>query len=113
MLPRNTYRLHDGCSGTRVRGLAMIAAWYDKQGPAAEVLQVGELSTPQPGPDEVRVRIRLSGINPGDTKKRSGWLGLPMSFPRIIPHSDGAGVIDAVGADVNPDRIGTRVWIYP
>jgi NADPH:quinone reductase len=90
----------------------MIAAWYDKQGPAAAVLQVGELSTPQPGPDEVRVRIRLSGINPGDTKKRSGWLGLPMSFPRIIPHSDGAGVIDAVGAGVSPDRIGQRVWIY-
>ena len=90
----------------------MIAAWYDKQGPAAEVLQVGELETPQPGPDEVRVRVRFSGINPGDTKKRSGWLGLPMAFPRIIPHSDGTGVIDAVGARVNPDRVGQRVWIY-
>jgi NADPH2:quinone reductase len=90
----------------------MIAAWYDKQGPAAEVLQVGELATPQPGPDEVRVRIRFSGINPGDTKKRSGWLGLPMSFPRIVPHSDGTGVIDAVGAGVDPGRIGQRVWIY-
>src|ERR1700758_1839255 len=90
----------------------MIAAWYDRQGPAAEVLQVGELATPHPGPDQVRVRIRFSGINPGDTKKRSGWLGLPMSFPRIIPHSDGTGVIDAVGAGVNPDRIGQRVWIY-
>src|SRR5246127_5873905 len=96
----------------RSEGLAMIAAWYDRQGPAAEVLQVGELATPHPGPDQVRVRIRCSGINPGDTKKRSGWLGLPMSFPRIIPHSDGAGVIDAVGAGVNPDRIGQRVWIY-
>jgi NADPH2:quinone reductase len=90
----------------------MIAAWFDKQGPAQEVLQVGELPTPQPGPDEVRVRIRFSGVNPGDTKKRSGWLGLPMDFPRIIPHSDGTGVIDEVGTGVNPDRIGQRVWIY-
>src|SRR5208282_430837 len=74
----------------------MLAAWYDRQGPAADVPQVGELPTPEPGPGEVRVRIRFSGINPGDTKKRSGWQGNPMSFPRIIPHSDGGGVIDAV-----------------
>jgi NADPH2:quinone reductase len=90
----------------------MIAAWYDKQGPSAEVLQVGELPNPRPGASEVRVRIRFSGVNPGDTKKRSGWLGLPMAFPRIIPHSDGTGVIDEVGAGVNPNRIGQRVWIY-
>ena len=90
----------------------MIAAWYDKQGPSAEVLQVGDLPNPRPGASEVRVRIRFSGVNPGDTKKRSGWLGLPMAFPRIIPHSDGTGVIDAVGARVNPDRVGQRVWIY-
>jgi NADPH:quinone reductase len=35
-----------------------------------------------------------------------------MSFPRIIPHSDGAGVIDAVGDGVDPHRIGQRVWTY-
>jgi NADPH:quinone reductase len=58
------------------------------------------------------VRIRFSGVNPGDTKKRSGWLGLRVSFPRIIPHSDGTGVIDAVGASVDSDRIEQRVWIY-
>ena len=45
----------------------MLAAWYDRQGPAAEVLQVGQLSDPDPGPGEVRVRLTLSGINPGDT----------------------------------------------
>ena len=50
----------------------MRAAWYDRQGPAHDVLQVGELPTPEPGPGEVRVRIRFSGINPGDTKKRRG-----------------------------------------
>ena len=91
----------------------MLAAWYDRQGPAAEVLQVGELPAPEPGPGEVRVRVRLSGINPGDTKKRVGWQGTPMSFPRIIPHSDGAGVIDAVrdGRRRQPDRAtGVDLW---
>ncbi len=72
----------------------MLAAWYDRQGPAAEVLQVGKMADPEPGPGEVRVRLRLSGINPGDTKKRSAWQSNPMSYPRIIPHSDGAGVIE-------------------
>jgi NADPH:quinone reductase len=90
----------------------VLAAWYDRQGPAAEVLQVGEMPAPEPGPGEVRVRLRLSGINPGDTKKRAGWRGAPMSYPRIIPHSDGAGVIDAVGEGVDTNRIGQRVWTY-
>ncbi|MBV9514017.1 MAG: NADPH:quinone reductase [Mycobacteriaceae bacterium] len=90
----------------------MLAAWYDRQGPAAEVLQVGDLLGAEPGPGEVRVGVRFSGINPGDTKKRSGWQGTPMAFPRIIPHSDAAGVIDAVGDGVDDRRIGQRVWTY-
>lgn len=90
----------------------MLAAWYDRQGPAAEVLQVGEMPAPEPGPGEVRVRVRLSGVNPGDTKKRAGWQSTPMSFSRVIPHSDGAGVIDAVGEGVDSNRIGQRVWTY-
>jgi NADPH2:quinone reductase len=90
----------------------MIAAWYDRQGSAAEVLQVGELPTAQPGPGEVRVRLTVSGANPGDIKKRQGWLGSPMAFPQIVPHSDGAGVIDAVGPGVDPAREGRRVWVY-
>lgn len=90
----------------------MLAAWYDAQGPAAEVLKVGELPSPEPGPGEVRVRNTFSGISPGDTKKRAGWQGSPMSYPRVIPHSDGAGVIDAVGMGVDAGRIGQRVWIY-
>jgi NADPH2:quinone reductase len=92
--------------------LGMIAAWYDVQGPAEEVLQIGDLPSPQPRPGEVRVRITLSGINPGDTKKRAGWLGSPMLYPRIVPHSDGAGVIDAVGDGVDANRVGQRVWVY-
>jgi len=90
----------------------MIAAWYDQQGPAAEVLRVGEMAPAEPGPGEVRVRLRLSGPNPGDIKKRGAWLGSPMAFPRIVPHSDGAGVIEAVGPGANPARIGRRVWVY-
>jgi NADPH:quinone reductase len=90
----------------------MKAVWYDVQGVAGEVLQVGVLPDPEPGQNEVRVRLTFSGVNPGDTKKRRGWQGSSMPFPRVIPHSDGAGVIDAVGAGVDPSRIGQRVWVY-
>ena len=90
----------------------MIAAWYDRQGPAAEVFQVGEMGTAEPGPGEVRVRLTLSGVNPGDIKKRQAWLGSPMAFPRIVPHSDGAGIIEAVGPGADPVRVGRRVWVY-
>jgi NADPH:quinone reductase len=88
------------------------AIWYDRQGPAAEVLQAGELPTPEPGPGEVRVRVTRSGVNPGDTKKRRGWLGSAMPFPRVIPHSDGAGVIESAGEGVDPGRAGQRVWVF-
>ena len=90
----------------------MIASWYDRQGAAADVLNVGELPEPQPGPGEVRVRVTISGVNPGDTKKRRGWLGSSMPFPRVIPHSDAAGVVDAVGDGVAAHRVGQRVWVY-
>ena len=88
------------------------AAWYDTQGPAEEVLQVGQLPDPVPPPGELRVSVRYSGVNPGDTKKRRGWLGSTMPYPRVVPHSDAAGVIDRVGDGVKPDRIGQRVWVY-
>ncbi len=90
----------------------MRAAWYERTGPARDVITLGDMPVPDPGPGEVRVQIRASGINPSDTKKRAGWLGASMTAPRIIPHSDGAGVIEAVGADVNPGRVGERVWVY-
>ncbi|HEL7748614.1 NADPH:quinone reductase [Stenotrophomonas maltophilia] len=89
----------------------MRAAYYDRQGPADEVLCVAELPTPQPGPGEVRVRMHMSGLNPTDLKARTGF-SAPMPFPRIIPHQDGAGVIDAVGDPEEVGRIGQRVWIY-
>lgn len=90
----------------------MLAAWYDQQGPAAEVLQVGVLPDPQPGPGEVRVRLSVSGVNPGDVKKRGISFGSVMSAPRVVPHSDGAGVIDGVGDGVDPARVGSRVWVF-
>jgi NADPH:quinone reductase len=88
------------------------AVWYERQGPASEVLQVGELPDPRPGPGEVRVRVSLSGVNPGDTKKRRGWLGSAMPYPCVVPHSDGAGVAESVGLGVDPTRVGRRVWVY-
>jgi NADPH:quinone reductase len=90
----------------------MRAVWYERQGPAGEVLQVGDLPDPEPGPGDVRVRVTLSGVNPGDTKKRRGWLGSAMPYPRVIPHSDAAGVVDSVGVGVDPTRVGRRVWVY-
>src|SRR5688572_33396314 len=90
----------------------MRAAWYEKQGPAREVLRVGVMADPTPGPGEVRIRIAASGINPGDVKKRQNAFGYGMPYPRIIPHSDGAGTVDAIGEGVSPDWIGRRVWCY-
>jgi NADPH:quinone reductase len=89
----------------------MRAAWYEKVGPAREVLEVGEMPDPEPGRGEVRVRIHASGVNPSDTKRRSGATE-GMTFPRIIPHSDGAGVIDRVGPGIEETRVGERVWTY-
>ncbi len=90
----------------------MLAAFYERQGPARDVLRVEEVATPSPGPGEVRVKVRTSGVNPSDVKSRSGSGGRPMPFPRIIPHSDGAGEIDALGAGVPDHRLGERVWLW-
>ena len=70
----------------------MKAAWYERQGPPADVLVVGEMPAPVPDPEEVRIRVHASGVNPGDVKKRQDQFGVGMPFPRVIPHSDGAGV---------------------
>ncbi len=81
----------------------MRAAWYEKNGAARDVLEVGSLPEPIPGPGEVRVRIHASGVNPSDVKARAGR---PLIAGRMIPHSDGAGIIDAVGTGVAGERIG-------
>lgn len=91
----------------------MRAAYYERKGPAREVLKVGKLPDPRPGPGEVLIKIALSAINPSDTKNRGGWgRYAEMPFPRIIPHNDGAGVIVDVGPGVPQARIGQRVWTY-
>jgi NADPH2:quinone reductase len=90
----------------------MKAAWYERQGTASSVLIVGEIDTPEPGPGEVRIRVAASGINPGDVKKRQDTFGVGMPFPRVIPHSDGAGTIERVGAWVSDSRVGERVWCF-
>lgn len=90
----------------------MRAAYYEEQGLAHDVLQVGELPTPEPGPGEVRVRIAVSGVHVGDVGKRRGYWGSTMSHPRVIPHGDGAGTVDAVGPGVDPSRLAERVWVY-
>ncbi|WP_420369987.1 NADPH:quinone reductase [Curtobacterium sp. L1-20] len=90
----------------------MKAAWYDEQGAASDVLRVGSLEETLPADGEVRVRLTRSGVNPGDTKKREGWLGSAMPYPRVVPHSDGAGVVDLVGPGVSTDLVGRRVAVY-
>jgi NADPH2:quinone reductase len=89
----------------------MRAAYYEKNGPADAVLTVGNIETPEPGPGEVRVKLVTSGVNPSDVKSRLG-LTRKMVFPRVVPHSDGAGTIEAVGDGVAKSRIGERVWIW-
>lgn len=90
----------------------MRAAYYTRQGAAADVLRVGEQPTPEPGDGEVRVRLRTSGVNPSDWKSRRGGFGRGLTAPLVIPHSDGAGDIDAVGPGVRDRRVGERVWIW-
>jgi NADPH:quinone reductase len=90
----------------------MRAAWYERQGKATEVLVIGEMTTSDPGPNEVRIRVAASGINPGEVKSRQDMFGLGMPYPRVVPHNDGAGVIDKVGPEVPSSRIGERVWCF-
>jgi NADPH2:quinone reductase len=90
----------------------MRAAYYERTGPAHEVLQVGDMPDPQPGAGEVRVKLLFSGVNPSDVKSRMGLRSSTLPFARIVPHSDGMGVIDAVGEGADRARIGERVWLW-
>ena len=90
----------------------MKAAWYEKQGPARDVLTVGQMPDPNPGSGEVRIRIAASGVNPGDIKKRQDSFGYGMPYLRVIPHSDGSGTVDKVGDGVPADWVGKRVWCF-
>lgn len=98
--------MSNGARGT------MRAAWYERMGPAREVLKLGELPMPELGHGEVLIKLEASGVNPHDTKRRSGWLGPAMYAPRVVPHSDGAGTIAGVGAGVRGVSEGDRVFVY-
>lgn len=90
----------------------MRAVLWRRPGPAAEVLEFAEVPEPFPGPGQVRVAIAASGINPHDVKQRAAWLGTSRHSGAVIPHSDGAGVVEAVGEGVDPRRVGERVWLF-
>jgi NADPH:quinone reductase len=87
------------------------AVWYERSGPAPEVLTYGEMPTPVVGPSEVRVRLEASGVNPADVGRRGGSYRA-LEYPRVIPNSDGAGIIDQIGDNVTRLHVGQRVWLF-
>jgi NADPH:quinone reductase len=89
----------------------MKAVWYDRQGPAREVFNYGEMPTPVAGQGEVRIKLEASGVNPSDTYRRAGTAD-PMEYPRVIANSDGAGIVDQVGPGAKRFKEGDRVWLY-
>jgi NADPH2:quinone reductase len=89
----------------------MRAVWYERTGPAADVLTYGEIPTPVAGPGEVRIRLEASGVNPADVGRRGGSYRA-MDYPRVIPNSDGAGFVDQIGEGVTRFAIGDRVWLF-
>src|SRR3954451_10463092 len=89
----------------------MKAVWYERTGAAPDVLTFGDMPTPVAGSREVRVRLEASGVNPADVGRRGGSYRA-MEYPRVIPGSDGAGIIDQVGDGVTRLSIGQRVWLY-
>jgi NADPH:quinone reductase len=89
----------------------MKAVWYERTGPAAEVLTFGDMPTPVAGPGEVRVWLEASGVNPADVGRRGGSYRA-LEFPRVIPNSDGAGIVDQLGDGVTRLSIGQRVWLF-
>ena len=90
----------------------MRAAWFDEFGAAQDVLHVSDRDKPIAGPGEVLVKVSTSGVNPSDVKKRAGSFPNLLDDGFVIPNSDGAGVIEAVGDGVDSARVGERVWLY-
>ena len=96
-----------------MKSKTMRAVWYKHNGAAREVLMLGDMVIPEVAPGEVRVRLYASGVNPADIKRRAAHPHAgSMQFPQVIPHDDGAGVIDAIGEGVPASRLGERVWTY-
>lgn len=90
----------------------MKAITFSRTGDSS-VLQLSDRDVPEPGTGEVRVRVVLSGVNPTDWKRRSGATpGQGLEFPELVPNQDGAGVVDAIGAEVTDLAVGDRVWVF-
>ena len=89
----------------------MKAVWYDRQGPAREVFNYGDMPTPEAGSGEVRIKLEASGVNPSDTYRRAGTTD-PMEYARVIANSDGAGIVDQIGSGAKRFKVGDRVWLY-
>ncbi len=90
----------------------MKAVIYSQTGDSS-VLEMVDRDPPEPGSGEVRVRIVRSAVNPTDWKARSGGgSAVQPGHQDQVPNQDGSGVIDAVGAGVDPGRAGERVWIW-
>ncbi len=89
----------------------MRAAWYEHNGPAEDVIRIGEKPDPSPGAGEVLIRVLASGVNPADGYRRRG-IEYGIEGPFVIPNSDGAGLVEAVGAGVTRLSAGQRVWLY-
>jgi NADPH2:quinone reductase len=85
---------------------------YERSGPAQDVLALGEIPVRAPGPDEVLVRLRYSGVSPADVKARGGAPGRSMAFGRIVPHHDGAGIVEEAGPGVDRSLLGQAVWLF-
>ncbi|MET1411399.1 NADPH:quinone reductase [Roseibium sp. HPY-6] len=90
----------------------MKAAIYQQTGPAADVLEIVDWDKPTPAAGQVLVKLHASGVNPTDTKTRAGIFPIQGEWSHVMPHHDGAGVVEAVGADVSEDRVGQRVWLH-
>jgi len=87
----------------------MRTVLYSRNGAADSVLEFSDKPTPKANAGEVLVKLKTSGVNPSDVKSRAGRAP---AFDFIVPHSDGAGMIEAVGEGVDASRIGERVWIW-
>ncbi|WP_414942723.1 NADP-dependent oxidoreductase [Amycolatopsis sp. cmx-11-51] len=88
----------------------MRAIVYDRYGPP-EVLRLAELPDPEPGPGQVRIQIRVAGVNPVDAKSRGGAFASPdepAAFPRRVGN-EYAGLVDALGPGVTALAVGEAV----
>ncbi len=90
----------------------MKAVWYERYGEARDVLEYGDMTDPIPGAKEVRIKVKASGLNPSDVKRRKGTSVANPALPRVIPHMDGSGIVDLVGSNVQNFAAGDRVWVY-